>query len=830
MKKTIAGIFFGLFLFTGLYAQNDATWFIGKPITGFQFQGLKAVSEGELLGLLDPYKNKPFSYDLYEEMQRKLLALEYFESVSADAVAADETKTKVIISFRFKERAIVSRVFFEGRNNLSDNDIRKVILTKEQAVFSEAKLRLDSDAIRGLYVTKGFLDATVTYTFAPVKDTNLIEVTFVINEGPKVTVKKILFSGNQFASEGTLKGLLKSKEMGFLVNSDYLEGNIPEDIAAIEQYYGEHGFYFVKVEKVDKQYEINEAEGRKYIILTFYITENAQYTFGGISFQGNRMFATEKLMELVRQKPGEILNKRRYREDFIRIVDIYYNNGYITTQIAGREKVDAGKKEISFEIVIVEGDRSHIGKIIIQGNTKTKEAVLRRELPFEEGEIFSKEKIQRGYVNLMRTGFFDRNILIDTIQGSEPNIIDIIITVEETRTAQLEVGGTIMPGDFPFSAYANLMDRNFLGEGLSVSLNLQLMPLQQSLTAYYQNNWLFGSRFIGGVSLSFKHEIVQNVPQDILGPIFNGDEPYAVPDPFTTQAEYEAALASGEGIPPEYTMEYHSIQFSLGLIGGYSLDTLAGLLQFKAEPTVSLSYITYDASQLRPFSNLLREELDQWLFINRLGLTVSLNATDIPHNPESGYYLSQYVGFTGQFMFGRRHYTRLSTEAEGYLKLFDVPIGEDGSFRMILALHSQISFVLPPLWGEMVSVEEDYYRIDGMWIGRGWMLRTRGKVLWDNKLELRMPLVEDILWWTTFFFDAVGLWQEADDFFAMQPEDFYFSIGTGLRLTVPGIPLRIYFTKRYKFEDGVLTPQTGALKLWEGFDLDFVFAIDINPF
>lgn len=836
MKKISAALLFSAIIITGLFAQDNGPWFIGKPMVGFQFVGLQSVSENELLGLLDSYKNQPFSYDLYEEMQNKLLSLEYFESVSADAVPGDEGKTTVIVSFKLKERPIVSRIFFDGRASLSDNDLRGVILTKEQAVFSEAKIRLDTDAMRDLYVIKGFLDATVTYNFAPVPNTNLMEVRFVIEEGPKVSVKQILFSGNQFASEGTLKGLLKSKEMAFLVNSDFIESNLREDASSIENYYGQHGYYFAKVDKIDKQFEISEAERRKYIILTFYISEGAQYTYGGITFQGNRVFSTEKLTSLIRQKPGDILDKVKYREDYMRVIDIYYDNGYVTTQITPREKVDEGKKEISFEISFAEGDRSHIGRIIIQGNTKTKESVIRRELPFEEGEVFSKIKLQRGYINLMRTGFFSRNIQFEPVQGAEPNIIDVIITVEETRTAQLEVGGTVTPGDFPFSAYANLQDSNFLGDGVTTSLNLQLMPLVQSLTAYYQNNWLLGDRIIGGISLSFKHEIVQNVPIDEVGPFFNGDEEFAYPDGFVSWDDYQNALQSGAGIPPEYTMEYHSLQFSLGLVGGYAIDTLAGLLQFKAEPSVSLSYITYDPTVDRPFSNLLRDELNQWLFINRLGLTVSLTATDVPHNPESGYFLSQYIGFTGDFLFGERHYTRLQTEAEGYLKLFDIPVGDTGSFRMILALHSALNFVLPPLFGinPMKAVEEDYYRIDGMWVGRGWMLRQRGKVLWDNKLELRMPLVEDTLWWTVFFFDAAGLWQEPVDFLAPGKaiQNFYFSLGTGLRLTVPGIPLRIYFAKRFKWEDDNPYPtwQPGALTLWPGFDFDFVFAIDINPF
>jgi outer membrane protein insertion porin family len=213
-----------------------------------------------------------------------------------------------------------------------------------------------------------------------------------------------------------------------------------------------------------------------------------------------------------------------------------------------------------------------------------------------------------------------------------------------------------------------------------------------------------------------------------------------------------------------------------------------------------------------------------------LGLTLYNNNTDVTTNPESGYYLSQYIGQTGFFDFESRHYLRLSTEAEGYLKLFETKVSDDYKFRIVIALHSQLSLIIPPLWGEYGTVEEDLYRVDGMLVGRGWSLRQRGKVLWDNLLELRMPVVENALWWTIFYFDMLGLWQSTDDFVQLDDNNFFYSMGTGIRLVIPGVPLRLYLAKRFKIEDGNVVWQEGALKFWEGFSLDLVFNIDINPF
>ncbi|MBN1523480.1 MAG: outer membrane protein assembly factor BamA [Spirochaetales bacterium] len=831
MKKILCIIIF-LGLVSGVvFAQSGDTWFLGKPIIDFEFIGLQAVSEQEVRAIIQSYLGKEFTYDLYWEIQNRLYALEYFESVAADAVEADDTKTSVIIRFTVKERAIVSAIRYKGNSNLSDSDLNDVVLSKTGSVFNEPLIKKDIEAIVTLYRSKGFLDTAATHEIVKKEKTNETEIIFTINEGPKSTVKKIQFSGNSFASEGTLKGLMKTREPALFVSGDFIESLLQEDVRAISEYYGENGYVKAVVDKIDRQIEINEKENRKYIILTLYITEGTQYTFGGITVSGNKVFDAEQILGFFRQKSGDIFSGKKFKEDFQKCTSLYYNNGYVTTQIVPQDTIDEGKKEISFEIKITEGDRSHIGKVIIQGNTKTKESIIRRELPFEEGDVFNVAKIQMGYMNLLRTGFFSRNTLIEPVPGSAEGLIDVIITVEEERTAQIEVGGTIMPGDFPVSLYGNLYDKNFLGAGVTTGINLNVTPIEQGVSLFYQDNWMFNQRITGGINLSFKHEEVQNVPQDILWPMFNGDEDYAAPDPFNSWDEYEAAIANGQGIPEAYLMKYDSVKFILGLIGGYGIATEAGLISIKAEPSMTISYVTWDPSINRPFSNLLRSELDQWQFINRLGITLTLNNLDIPSNPETGYFLSQYVGFTGAFLSGSRHYTRLITEAEVYVRLFDIPVGDDWRFKWIMALHSQVSFLLPPVFGDKVSVEEDNYRIDGMQIGRGWWsLRFRGEAMWDNKFEIRMPLIEDGIWWTVFFADAVALWPTVSDMTEMQPEDFYFSFGTGLRITVPGLPIRLYFAKRGKFSEGQWEWQQGGITFWDGFDLDFVFAVDINPF
>jgi outer membrane protein insertion porin family len=856
MKKYVLVIIIHLFLITLAFAQADTDWFIGKPIEKFTYSGLEIISAGTLDNILKNYIGMPFSYDLYYEIQNKLYALEYFESIAADAEPVDESKSAVTVHFTLKEYPIVHEIRFEGAYKVGEAELHQAILLKPGDVVTDAKVRVDAEALKTLYIEKGYLDIKVSGRKEIDQEKNIVRVIFTINEGFQTTIKKIQFQGNSFASEGTLKNIMQLKEPAIFVNPVFKENMLAEDIAAIEEYYANNGYFLAKVEKVDKTIEEAPEEGRKYLILTFFIKEADQYTFGGVTFKGNSIFTTQRLNSLVRLKPGDIFNRKIFKESFADVTGLYYNQGYVTTQFLPNEQIDEEKKEISFIVTIYEGDVSYIENVIIQGYKKTKEYVIRRELPFEEGDIFNVEKIRAGIINLHRLGYFTHNILVDTPQGSAPGLIDVIITVEDTNTAQFEIGGSFIPSEFPFSAYARIYDSNFLGTGNVFGVNAVVAPLEQSISVEYTENWLFGYRIMAGADISFSHRVITGVLQDVMDPIFTGDEDNAVPDPYEgewvdadtgehvenpTQEQidngdvitlYQYDLENGILDLNDFTMEYHSLNFAVGVKTGYSLPTSFGLLGVITRLSTGVEYTIYDNDLYRPFDPVLRDGYDTWVFVNRWGTKFYLDNRDYPYSPSNGYYVSQYFGFTGGFLFGDRHYTKLVSTAEGYLTLFSIPVFEGWNFKYVLAVHSELSLFLPPLGGSQNYLEDDLFYIDGMIVGRGWYLMDiRGKALWDNRIELRSPIFEQYLWWT-WFFDATAIFEEIGDMNKMRLDDFYFTLGCGLRLTIPGIPLRLYLAKRFRVVEGVVDWQEGRFRFGDedSFSFELIFAIGTDTF
>jgi outer membrane protein insertion porin family len=834
-----------VFIVCALPLSAQEEWYMGKPIADFTFVWLDTVSENELLPLVRPYIGAEFSLEVFWEIQETLYALDYFESIEANAGPGDDAQESVIVEFTVREKPSVEAVLLEGNRRLRKGEILQKVLISPGDMVTGIQADLDAQVIMDLYLEKGYLDASVKAVLEPGEQENTVIVKFVIKEGSQTAIRSIIFSGNNFASEGTLRRQMKTKPQSLFSSGVFQELKFEEDQQKILEYYAERGYIDAKIEDVQRTIERDEEEGKNFLNITIYIDEGQQWTYGGMDFVGNTIFADETLQELVRQQPGTVLDKMKLEADTQRVADLYYENGYIFNIINREERRDTKKQEISYTIRILETDRAHIENIIIKGNEKTKDYVIYRELPFEEGDIFSKADVLQGLRNLYNLQYFTM-VQPETPPGSAEGLMDLVINVEEGNTANINFGIMFAGGDYPISGMLKWEENNFLGKGQSLGINAELSTLRQLISLSFEEPWLLDRRWLGGVSFSFEHAIVPNVAQDSLFPIFGGDEDNAVPDPYlgylvdpdtglpSTAAnaitDYEYALNQGESIPDQYLMDYTVWKFSLGFTTGYRYFTPLGWLGIRSGISTSLEQITYDADLFRPFDPVVREGNEAWKNVNKLGVTLYWDKRDFFLNPSKGFYIAQGATFAVGFPLGTREYIRTDSTLEGFLTLVDVPAGENWDFKLVLAAHSSWSFIFPQFWRkDAIAITNDLLYVDGWNIARGWSLERDLKALWDNRLELRMPIAEQLLWWV-FFFDGVLATPEIDDLKGMSLDDFRFSIGGGLRFTIPQFPIRLYLAKRF-YRDEVDGWQWGTGDLpFLGTTVEFVISLGGDTF
>lgn len=780
-------------------------WYQNKIISSIPFYGLKTITKEEMDGIFSSYVGEPFTDDLYADILQRLYGLEYFSDIVTEVLPEDSSLEKILLTFTVVERPVVRRIIFVGNTSFRPGALLENITVKEGDIYNETILAVDERNLRNFYLSKGYDAVTVSRAVQENEDGS-VTVRFVINEGRPTVISKIMFEGNQLVTAKTLKRKMELKEARFLSSGAFTESALVADRNAIRLYYVQQGYVDAVVENVIRNIDSESDPERNLLELTFVIREGERYTYGGTEIVGNHVFSSEELLNNIKIKQGDILNLSKLEEGLQAIADVYYENGYTSTIINQTENRDTEKRSISYVVTVVESDRSHVENILIVGNEKTKEEVIRREFLFEEGDIFSKTKLMNTIRNLYNLRYFS-TVVPQIDQGSEQNLIDVVVNLEEQSTASFQFGvtfsGVTDSDTFPLSAFVQWQDMNFLGLGLDVSAGITASTDTQSVTLGYTHNWFLGSPLSVTFSLTAAHRYLYTY-QDSLYPIF--DEDYTnewgiVPDPFTSREEYEDA----DYIDDSYRMRYEQWYFSFSTSTGYRWYPVIAPLTLRGGIRFGVVKNLYDDQIYRPADPSIRARNDRWTWENSIWVRLSLDDRDINYDPSSGWFASEQISYYGLFpVMETDYFLRSETKLEGYLTLLDLPVTDSWNLKFVFAAFSTLAMQVP-VTDKQISETSKLY-IDGMFIGRGWTdiysrSSAKGNFMWSNSLEMRMPVINGVLA-LDFFFDAVLMHKDLSTVPDTVLDDFYFSFGPGLRFSIPQFPLRLLFTNVFRVRDG----------------------------
>jgi len=818
----------GIFAQTSAQSTAQATntqstsddWFWNKPIAGFQWEGLHYANRNDLDSLLRGYIGSVFTDAVWTEIQAKLYALDWFDSINPVALPAGDSKDKIIIKFIVVEQPSISSIRIIGNSALRTSELLDAASSKTGAIYSEDTAKADTLAMQKIYLEKGYPDAKISYeTSTSPQDPSRIILTFKVTEGTAVVVRKILFSGNSVFSSQTLKGQVTLKEAALFQKGAFEESKLTESRTAIEDYYASKGYVDAKVIDILRNYSKDPTNQKNYLDITFVITEGKLWTFGGVSFEGNTIFSTSKLAALFTLKKGDPLNMKALQADKQKIDDLYYESGYIFNTIAMTQQRDETAGSIAFKISITERDRAHIGSISFKGNTKTKDYVIAREIPLEVGEVFSKSKIIDGLRNLYNLQYFS-SVEPEIHQGSAGDLMDLVFNVEEMSTAQIQFGLTLtglgQSSSFPVSGFVKWNDTNLGGTGKNLQVNMTLSPDEQSIDTSFGQNWLFNKRISQSLSFTVKHALSQTA-QDSIAPIFSSED---IPDPYTSLGsgtnQWDGLLSS---VPNSYLMKYDDYTFSLGYSTGYTFKIPSADIGVAGGVSSGLGMSSYDATKYRPYEREMRDYNGAWVLKNSLFGRVYLNHLDYWYNPAKGYFLSQRLTYTGFLPVERQFYIRSDTKAEAYATLFSIPFTPTYSFAPVVGVHSGVQYLFAQPFTPL-TVTKDWVYLDGTFNVRGWksLYGAKGTFVWENWLELHLPVVPQVLS-IDGFIDAGAMRTENGwlDMTLDSPSavagslnwnNFAFSTGFGARFVIAQFPFRFYLAKRFVFDGSAITWKT----------------------
>ena len=439
-----------------------------EQIADIKVEGTHILEKDVVLMRLHIQKGDIYNPKVINEEVKRLFALGYFDDVQ---VKTRETPGGKEITFAVKEKPLIQAIGVVGADEIDQDDIIEVMSSKTGSVINPVVLVDDMDKIRELYRKKGFYNAKVSYALET-SEPGRARLNITVDEGKKLYIQGITIEGaKQLDPDDVTKELALSTRGMF----SWLTGNgilkeelLDRDAAAIEAYYGNRGFMDAKVGQPDVQYKDDG------IYITFKIDEGKRYTVGKVTFSGDLITDKETLFKVCRldnlaSEEDGYFDRSKLRSDIQNLADFYTNYGYAYAE--SNADMNRNEENLTFDVnyVLTKGKKVYIRRVKIQGNTKTRDNVVRREMRLTDGNLFSGAGLNRSNVRLTKLDFFE-TVNIETVPTKEPDQMDLIVKVKEKSTGMISAGAGYSTLDKVFFT-ASIQERNLFGKGYNTSFS-----------------------------------------------------------------------------------------------------------------------------------------------------------------------------------------------------------------------------------------------------------------------------------------------------------------------------------------------------------------------
>ena len=458
----------------------------------------------------------------------KLWGLDLFSDINFYVTKVENNKISVEIDI--EELPTLTDVKINGLKKGSVESLIKDTELITGKKLSESFLTNTKNYIVNKYKKEGFLDTKVTLN--TLKDTvgsNSYKMVVNVDKGDRIKIKNIDFQGIEVFKEGKLRSKLKNTKVKnparFWKKSKFFDTDYKDDLSDLIDFYKEEGY---RDARILKDTLIRNEDNSNTLSLQLEIEEGNKYYFGDINFIGNTIYTDNGLQQVLGLKKGDVYNgvllKKRIADtskpDGNDITNLYQNNGYLFSNINAVE-VSAVEDTINFEIRITEGKLASFNKIVVEGNTKTNDHVIYRELRTKPGELYSKEKLVRTVREVGQLGFFDAEQINPQIENVDPNsgTIDVRFDLVESGASQIELQGGYGQGGFigtlglSFNNFSmrNIFDRTKykplpMGDGQTLALRLQASQFYNTYSFSFSEPWLGGQQPVQ-FSASLQHTI-----------------------------------------------------------------------------------------------------------------------------------------------------------------------------------------------------------------------------------------------------------------------------------------------------------------------------------
>ncbi len=789
-----SGLFIVLALFTWqlLIAQTPST--DNLTVISVKIEGNQQITTAEIKEKISLKPGSAFDRIKLRQDIKALYQMGCFSEVAADT---DPHKDGLYVTFFVKENPMVADMEFHGNKEIkakrlrSDLDFRPGTL-----VYREGMVDSYVEKLKAHYKDRDYL-VDVQGRMEKINE-NQVKLVFDIAEEKKAKILNINFKGNKAIKSKKLKKVVSSKNSWLFIRHYYDSFQYEEDVAKIERAYKDKGYVMVEVNKEDPVL-IPKKRG---VDLFFNVIEGPQYANGSIRVFGNSLFTSAEISSTLRQVPGDVYSQSGMEKDSQRLYDLYANQGYVTTDVVRQLSLDTEARKVNLTYQLKEGNRVYVGDIRFQGigadrgivtpgskgysevGLKTKEKVLRREIPVETGDILKKNEVVEGQRRLMNLGYFDR-----VAPSDEPTLSmdthDLVYYMMEHKTGSINFGVGYSTNK-KAQIFVDMEEKNLFGSGNSLRLKADLAQEGSEFWLTYTEPYFMDTRATVSMSI-FRDSLDRTLSADKISYDEYGNKVY------------------GDGVDHDY--EEIQTGASVGVSYPVNADTKATL-----QLTVKNTKLDPDEDdyELPPPMG----PKDSWT--NSITPGIIYDTRDNYNYPTRGVRYVANVELAGEVLGGDNNFAKFYGEGNWYKELAKNYVG---------ALRLRSGY-LQTFGGTDEAPISDRFFLGGPSSMRGFDFRgvsptlyyidsknqeevkliVGGEFMLNMNMELRRKLTDRVT--GLLFCDAGGIWEKFEDF---DFGEIRYSVGPGVMLNLPignfqvgyGIPIndqegdetqQVYFT------------------------------------
>jgi len=454
-----------------LVAGVLAAWSIGAQAQEFtvrdiRVEGIQRTEAGTVFSYLPLRVGDRYDPERGIAAIRALYATGLFKDVRLEA---DGDVLVVIVD----ERPAIAQVDINGVKEFDKDQVKKSLREvglAEARIFDRSLLERAEQELKRQYLGRGRYGAQVTTTVTPV-ERNRVNIAINVDEGEAASIRTISFTGNKAFSDSTLRGQMELSTPTWFTwytkRDQYARQKLQGDLETLRSYYLNRGYLDFNVEST----QVSISADREDIHITINISEGERYTVSDVKLAGELLGLEAELRPLVDVRPGETFNAERLNTVSKRITDRFAMLGYAFASANPIPEANREKREVAFTILVDPGRRVYVRRVNINGNTRTRDEIIRREVRQFESGWFDSEKVRLSRDRIDRLGYFEKVEMETPAVPGTLDQVDVNINIKERPTGSIQAGAGYSSTE-KLVLQASYSQQNVLGTGQAISFEI----------------------------------------------------------------------------------------------------------------------------------------------------------------------------------------------------------------------------------------------------------------------------------------------------------------------------------------------------------------------